>query len=245
MSASIATSASLPVDSILAEGNIRAFRFDDEGAKQLVASVRSVGVIEPVIVVPLRGPANGHRYQLVAGFRRYSAACAAGHSRIPAIVRHGLTEAQVLEIRLVENLQRLDMNPIEEARAVRDLAAKAGLSQEDVGKRIGRSGAWVSLRLGLLSLPEYVQEMLTSGKLSIVHGNALIPYADRDPKMIRRSVEAAEQLAIGPWKTQLQRIMSELPRAFTGRARRDLCTCGCSCCVSARVAGPHVGEIRS
>src|SRR4029077_6088347 len=126
----------LPLDWILAEGNIREFRMDNEGARGLVASIRSVGVIEPVVVVPLGRRANGHRFQLVAGFRRYSAACEAGLERIPAVIKRGLTEAQVLEVRLVENLQRLDMNPIEEARAVKEFASKTGLRQEELGKRI-------------------------------------------------------------------------------------------------------------
>ena len=231
--------ASLPLDSILAEGNIRSFRFDDEGAKQLVASVRSVGIIEPVIVVPLGRRANGHRYRLVAGFRRYSAACEAGLRRIPTVIKRGLTEAQVMEVRLVENLQRLDMNPIEEARAVKEFAGKAGLRQDEVGRRIGRSGAWVSLRLGLLTLPEDVQERLADGRLSVAHGNGLAPYADRDPKLIRKATEAAEQLAIGPWRSRVQQIMSEIPRAFSRPPGRDLCTCGCGCCVNARTPISH------
>ena len=209
---------------------------------QLVASVRSIGVIEPVVVVPLGHRANGHRYQLVAGFRRYSAACAAGLSQIPAIVRRGLTDEQVLEIRLVENLQRLDMNPIEEARAVKELLEKARVSQDQLGRRIGRSGAWVSLRLGMLTLPEDVQDKVASGKLSVVHANALIPFANRDAALLRRAVAAAEQMGFGPWRTELQRLMSELPRSFP--ARRDLCTCTCSCCTSARVAGPHLAGVR-
>ncbi len=232
---------SLPLDQILAKGNIRSFRFDDEGAKQLVASVRSIGVIEPVIVVPLGRRANGHRYQLVAGFRRYSAACEVGMSRIPAVIKRGLTDTQVLEIRLVENLQRLDMNPIEEARAVKELAEKSGVCQDSVGKGMGRSGAWVSLRLGLLTLPEDVQERLATGQLSVAHGNALVPYAARDPKLLRRAVEATVRMSIGPWRTELGRIMSEIPRLFG--LMREVCTCTCSCCVSARLSGPHVGGV--
>lgn len=236
--------ASIPLDQILAEGNIRSFRFDTEGARQLVASVRSIGVIEPVIVVPLGGKSNGHRYQLVAGFRRYSAACEAGLDRIPAVIKSGLDDAQILEIRLVENLQRLDMNPIEEARAVKEFSSKTRLNQEGVGNRIGRSGAWVSLRLGLLDLPNDVQERLADGRLSVAHGNALIPYATRDPRLIRQAAAAAEQLSIGPWRTNLKRIMEPVTSTGltwpSGRARRDLCLCSCGCCVNARSAG-HVG----
>lgn len=233
---------SIPLDQILAEGNIRQFRFDTEGAMQLVASVRSIGVIEPVIVVPLGRKANGHRYQLVAGFRRYSAACEAGLDRIPAVVKSGLDETQILEIRLVENLQRLDMNPIEEARAVRDLSSKTKLNQEGVGTRIGRSGAWVSLRIGLLELPEDVQERLADGRLSVAHGNALIPYAQREPALLRKAAAAAEQLSMGPWRANLKRIMEPVTATSwpAGRPRRDLCLCSCGCCVNARSAG-HAG----
>ena len=232
--------AEIPLDDILAEGNIRHFWRGDDAAKQLVASVRSVGVIEPVIVVPIRRP-NGHAYRLIAGFRRYTAACEAGLSRIPAVVRRGLTDAQVLEIQLVENLQRLDMNPIEEAKAVRDYIAKTGLGQEAAGKRIGRSGAWVSLRLGLLSLPEEIQERISDGRLSAAHGNALVPYSGRPKELLLRCLEVAGTQALGTWKTSVLRIMGEIPQMRP--PNREKCPCTCSCCVGHAHARSCVGEV--
>lgn len=239
----------LSIDSILAEGNIRHFWNGDENTKQLVASVRSVGVVEPVIVVPLGRRSNGHAYRLIAGFRRYAAACEAGLDRIPAVVRRGMTAAQIIEVQLVENLHRLDMNPIEEAVAVKNLAAAAGIRQDEVARRIGRSGAWVSLRLGLLKLPEDVQEKLATGKLSVAHGNALVNYSDREPELIRRAVTMTEQLAMGPWRTSLSRIMGEIPSCFgrsgvpeRPRKKRSRCICPCDHCVSGRAMAPHPGE---
>lgn len=232
--------AEIPLDDILAEGNIRHFWRGDEAAKQLVTSVRSVGVIEPVIVVPIRRP-NGHAYRLIAGFRRYTAACEAGLSSIPAVVRKGLTDVQVLEVQLVENLQRLDMNPIEEAKAVRDYLAKTGLGQEAAGKRIGRSGAWVSLRLGLLSLPEEIQERISDGRLSAAHGNALIPYSGRPKEFLLRCVELAGMQSLGTWKTSVQRLMGEIPHLRP--PNRAKCPCTCSCCVGHAHSRSCVGEV--
>ena len=231
----------LDLDDISAEGNIRHFWRGDEAAKQLVASVRSVGVIEPVIVVPIRRP-NGHAYRLIAGFRRYTAACEAGLSRIPAVVRTGLTDAQVLEIQLVENLQRLDMNPIEEAKAVRDYIAKTGLDQESAARRIGRSGAWVSLRLGLLSLPEEIQERISDGRLSATHGNALVPYASRPKEILARCAELAQQQALPVWKTSVLRLMGEIPRILRP-PNREKCPCTCSCCAGHDHVRSCVGEV--
>lgn len=230
------------LDEILAEGNIRDFWKDDENSKQLLASVRSIGVVQPLVLVPLGRRANGHRWRLVAGFRRYTAACEAGLDAVPAVIRRGLSDAQVLELQLVENLQRLDMNPIEEAKAVRDLQVKTGLGQSELGHKIGRSSAWVSLRIGLLSLPEDVQELLAKGKLSGAHGNALIPYSDRNPSLIRRAVERAARLPLNNWYAELRRIMDEAPLSLTGPWSRDLCTCTCSCCSKGPHADVHRGD---
>lgn len=229
------------LDEILVEGNIREFWTGDEKAKQLVSSVRSIGVVQPVCLVPLGRRANGHKYRLIAGFRRYSAACEAGLDRIPAVIRRGLTEAQILELQLVENLQRLDMNPIEEAKVVQQLQEKTGLKQEELGKKIGRSGAWVSLRLGLLTLPQVVQDSLASGKLSVAHGNALIPYASREPSLILRAVERAGNKSFPMWSRDLSGIMSEISRFATGPWSRDLCLCTCSCCAKGPHADVHKG----
>ena len=232
--------AEIPLDAISAEGNIRHFWRGDDAAKQLVASIRSVGVIEPVIVVPIRRP-NGHAYRLIAGFRRYTAACEAGLDRIPAVVRSGLTDTQVLEIQLVENLQRLDMNPIEEAKAVREYMAKTGLGQEAAGGRIGRSGPWVSLRLGLLSLPEEIQERLSDGRLSAGHGNVLVPHAGRSKEVLLRCAELASQQTFSKWRASVGRILDAIPRIRP--PNRAKCPCTCSCCVGHDHTRSCTGEV--
>lgn len=228
----------VPIDSILAEGNIRRFWADDEHGKRLVDSIRSVGVIEPVIIVPLVHGGNGRRYRLVAGFRRYTAACEAGLDRIPAVVRRGLTGSQILEIQFVENLQRLDMNPIEEATAVRDYLKASGIDQLTAGRRLGRSSAWISQRLGMLRLPAEVQQMLSDGGLTVVHGAALIPLlGDQPEETIVRLAREGKSMGVGAWKAALTRMMRGAPYWVGGPRVRDLCTCGCACCVNHQHAG--------
>jgi ParB/RepB/Spo0J family partition protein len=229
-------SLNVPLDQIVAEGNIREFAGNDEQARSLLNSVRAVGVLEPVLLTTLpKGPrSNGYRYKLIAGFRRYTAACQAGLDDIPARVLKGLSAAQVLEIRLTENLQRLDMNPIEEAKALRDYIAASGCTQDVAGRKLGRTGGWVSARLGLLRLPEEVQAMLSLGKLRVDFAVALEPYHDRPRDVLvqlaRRAVIAPN---IGSFRAHLSARMGERNKPAGARdPDRRRCECSCSCCLA-------------
>jgi ParB family transcriptional regulator, chromosome partitioning protein len=144
-------------------------RFDEEGLAALAGSLSGRGVLQPVLVRPR--PGGG--YELVAGERRWRAARIAGLDSIPAIVRER-EDAQALEVALIENMAREDLNPIEEARACAALVEELGLTREDVGRRVGRSRVAVSNLVRLLDLPDEVIELVQAGTLSEGHGRALL-----------------------------------------------------------------------
>lgn len=142
--------------------------FDEEALKELAQSIKAVGVLQPIIVCR-----NGERYTIVAGERRFRAARLAGLEEIPAIARDWENQTR-LEAALIENLQRDDLNPIEEAMGIKNLMEETGLTQEEASARLGRSRPAVANLLRLLNLPENVIQMLRDGRLSAGHGRALV-----------------------------------------------------------------------
>jgi len=142
--------------------------FDEAKLRELADSIRAQGVIQPVLV-----RREGNDYRLIAGERRWRAAQLAGLHEIPAVVRD-VTAAEAFELALVENLQRTDLNPLEEAEGYRRLIQEFGLTQEQVGERVGRDRASVANALRLLQLPEPVKELLASGSLGMGHARALL-----------------------------------------------------------------------
>ncbi len=159
----------LPTDLIAPNPRQPRRRFDEAALAGLADSLRSRGVIQPILVRPR---AEG-TYELIAGERRWRAAQMADLETIPALVRPH-DDASVLELALVENMAREDLNPVEEARACAALVEELGLTREDVGRRVGRSRVAVSNLLRLLDLPDEALEMLEQGVLSEGHGRALL-----------------------------------------------------------------------
>ena len=176
----------VPVD--LVTPNPRQPRRDfDEGALVALAdSLRERGVLQPVLVRPLPGGS----YELIAGERRWRAARLAGFDTVPAVVR-AHDDAESLELALIENMAREDLNPVEEARACALLVEELGLTREDVGRRVGRSRVAVSNLLRLLDLPDEVLDLLAAGHLSEGHGRALLTASDHDAR--RRLARTAVQ----------------------------------------------------
>ena len=148
--------------------------FDDEALSGLAESIRSLGLLQPVVVRP--DPEGG--YFLVAGERRWRAARRAGLHRIPAVIRTS-DDREWLTAALVENLQRADLNPLEEAAAFQQLLEDFGLTHEEVGRRVGRSRAAITNSIRLLGLPASIQARLASGELSAGHARALAAIEDR------------------------------------------------------------------
>jgi ParB family transcriptional regulator, chromosome partitioning protein len=147
-------------------------RTDFGGLEGLVESIRENGIVQPVVVRQ-----EGERFELIAGERRWRAAQLAGMMRIPAVVRK-VGQEQVLELALIENIQRKDLNPIEEAKAYDLLIVQMKLSQADVARRVGRERSSVANSLRLLKLPDKVQSMLREGKLSPGHAKAIMAISD-------------------------------------------------------------------
>ena len=158
----------IPVDMIEPNPYQPRLSFDQEALQELAASIQAVGVIQPIIVCR-----EGERYTIVAGERRYRAARLAGLEQIPAIVRDWEKQTR-LEAALIENLQRDDLNPVEEAMGVKKLMEETGLTQEQAAQRLGKSRPAVANLLRLLTLPESVIRMLREGKLTAGHARALV-----------------------------------------------------------------------
>jgi len=167
----------LPVELIAPNPKQPRRRFDEEALLALADSLRERGVLQPILVRPVLGGT----YELIAGERRWRAARLAGVESVPAIVR-AHDDAESIELALIENMARQDLNPVEEARACALLTEELGLSREDVGRRVGRSRVAVSNLMRLLDLPDEVLDLLEDGSLSEGHGRALLmapDHADR------------------------------------------------------------------
>lgn len=186
--------AALPISAIEPHPDQPRRHFDEAALTELAASIAARGVIQPVIVRPL----GEGRWQLVAGERRWRAAQKAQLHEIPALIRD-LDDREVMALALIENLQREDLNPIEEARAYHRLAEGEGLTQADIARMVDKSRSHVANLQRLLSLPESVIELVETEKLSMGHARALVGVDDaaaiaRDAVAKRLSVRQVEQL---------------------------------------------------
>jgi ParB family chromosome partitioning protein len=198
----------LPVELITPNPRQPRRSFDEEALIQLAGSLGDRGVLQPVLV----RPSAGGTYELIAGERRWRAAQLAGLQTIPALVRiHD--DAESLELALIENMAREDLNPVEEARACALLVEELGLTREAIGRRVGRSRVAVSNLLRLLDLPDEALDMLAAGDLTEGHGRAILMAGNHDDR--RRLARAA--LAEG-WN--VRRTEAEA-RALSEGARDD------------------------
>ena len=173
--------------------------FDEESLRELSESIQAVGVIQPVILTK-----KGSRYQIVAGERRWRASRMAGLTEIPAIVRDW-DEITRMKAALIENLQRDDLNPVEEALGIQTLMKKCDLTQEAASKVVGKSRSAVANMLRLLTLPEQVLEMLKNGALSAGHARALVSVSPAE-RQLKLALYAVQQ----GWSVrQLERISAQ------------------------------------
>jgi ParB family chromosome partitioning protein len=165
-------------------------RFDDAKLEELAASIRQHGVVEPILV-----RREGAKYRIVAGERRWRAAQRAGLREVPAILREA-SDREAFELALVENLQRADLNAIEEAEAFEVLATDHGLTQEQIAVRVGKERSTVANALRLLKLPQEVREAVRDGQLDMGHARALVGLdsADTIRKLAHRAIR--EKLSV-------------------------------------------------
>jgi ParB family chromosome partitioning protein len=161
--------------------------FDETGLEGLAASIRAQGVVQPIVVTP---GAEG-KFTIVAGERRWRAARKAGLEEVPVVVHEVQGDRELLEMALVENLQRTDLNPVEEGEAYSSLQQTFGLSQEEIGKRVGKSRTTITNAVRLLRLPAEVQDMLRDGRLTAGQARPLLSLAteEEQSRLARRAVE--------------------------------------------------------
>ncbi len=159
--------------------------FDEAKLAELARSITANGVVQPLLL-----RRRGDRFELIAGERRWRAAQLAGLSKVPAVIRN-VSDDKVLELALIENIQREDLNPIEEARAYKKLIETVGLTQETVAERVGRDRSYVTNYLRLLRLPEDLQELLQAGRLSTGHARAILgtDQVDIQRRLARKVIE--------------------------------------------------------
>jgi ParB family chromosome partitioning protein len=162
----------LPVEVIERNPNQPRKRFEEAKLEELAASIREHGIVEPILV-----RRDGGRYRIVAGERRWRAAQRAGLAEVPAVVREA-SEREAFELALVENLQRADLNAIEEAEAYEVLLDEHGLTQEQIAERVGKDRSTVANALRLLKLPEDVRDLVRGGSLDMGHARALLALED-------------------------------------------------------------------
>ena len=205
--------------------------FDETKLDELAQSITANGVVQPLLL-----RRHGPRYELIAGERRWRAAQLAGLSKVPAIIRN-VPDDKVLELALIENIQREDLNPIEEARAYKKLIDTVGLTQETVAERVGRDRSYVTNYLRLLKLPNDLQELLQRGKISTGHARALLgaEHVEVQRRLARKvidqdlSVRATEQLVrqtVEPRqkKTRVAQAVDPNVRAAETKLRRQFGT---------------------
>jgi ParB family chromosome partitioning protein len=186
----------LPISQVKGNPNQPRTVFDDETLSQLSESIKAAGVVQPVIVRHL-----GDGYELIAGERRLRAARLAGLKMIPAVIRDA-SDADSLALALIENISREDLNPIDTARAYANLQEDFGITQDVLASKLGRSRSAVANTMRLLDLPDEVQHLVETGKLSEGHGRTLLAVGDRvrqrklAARMVERglSVRQAEEL---------------------------------------------------
>ncbi|BDR68500.1 ParB/RepB/Spo0J family partition protein [Clostridium tetani] len=164
----------LPIESIKSNDNQPRRSFDEEKISELSQSIKEFGIIQPIIVKKI---ANGTKYEIVAGERRWRAAKLAGLEEVPVIIKE-LSNREVLEISLIENIQREDLNPIEESKAYQELLNSFNLTQGDLSKKLGKSRVTITNSLRLLNLDARVQEMLIRELITEGHGRALLAIKD-------------------------------------------------------------------
>jgi ParB family transcriptional regulator, chromosome partitioning protein len=191
----------LPIDRLHPNRFQPRTHFDDAAIAELAESIRTQGIIQPLVVAP-----EGDGWAIIAGERRWRAARRAGLEAVPVVIREVADDRELLELALVENLQRSDLNPVEEAEAYAALQEKFGLSQEEVATRVGKARTTVTNSLRLLRLPDEVLDFLREGRLTAGQARPLLALADHDAQItladraVREGLSARdlERLAAGP-----------------------------------------------
>lgn len=192
-----ASETKLPIEDIVPNPNQPRIHFNETELRELSESIQEHGVLQPLLVRK-----HGNGYEIIAGERRYQASKLAGLEELPVIIKD-VDDEEMLALALIENLQRSDLNPVEEAKGYRQLIDASGMTQEALSKAVSKSRSAITNSLRLLDLPEVVQQMIFEGKLTAGHARAIlaVPYEDARIKLAEKvvaeglSVRATENLA--------------------------------------------------
>lgn len=179
-------------------------QFDEDKLSELAESIRVHGIVQPILLKKI-----GERYRIIAGERRFRAARLAGLSEIPAIIKN-MSEREMQEVALIENLQRVDLNPIEEASAIKELLTGYGLTQEELASRLGKSRPAITNALRLLTLPQEVQGMLSDGKLSSGHARALAALDDPEDIIEIANCVVDNKLSVRETEALVKKLQSQI-----------------------------------
>lgn len=192
-----ASETKLPIEDIVPNPNQPRIHFNETELRELSESIQEHGVLQPLLVRK-----HGNAYEIIAGERRYQASKLAGLEELPVIIKE-VNDEEMLALALIENLQRSDLNPVEEAKGYRQLIDASGMTQEALSKAVSKSRSAITNSLRLLDLPEVVQQMIFEGKLTAGHARAIlaVPYEDARIRLAEKvvaeglSVRATENLA--------------------------------------------------
>lgn len=186
-------------------------RFDEAAIEELAQSVHEHGIIQPIVVRK-----NEKKYEIVAGERRYRAAKLAGLTEVPVIVRD-FNEQQMMEVAILENLQREDLTPIEEAEAYNSLIVNLNFTQDDLAQRLGKSRPHIANLIRLLQLPEAIRDLVNEGKLSMGHGRALLGLKNK-----RRIPEVANKVMKDHLNVrQIEKYIQDLNEAVSRETKKS------------------------
>ncbi|MGH9364749.1 MAG: ParB/RepB/Spo0J family partition protein [Thermoanaerobaculia bacterium] len=202
----------LPIDSIVANPWQPRKTFDDNSLRDLSQSLKRSGVLQPVVV-----RRKGEQFQIVVGERRWRAAKMAGLSHIPAVIREA-SDAETLELALVENLLREDLNPMEEGEAYQRLLTEFAWTQDQLGQRVGKDRSSVANCLRLLKLPELIQADLRAGRLTMGHARALLSLASPAEQLKLREEILAHSWSVRATEEGVQRKQRQAPRRHGRRS---------------------------
>jgi ParB family chromosome partitioning protein len=189
--------------------------FDEEKLEELADSIKTFGLLQPILVQKRDG-----YYEIIAGERRWRAALKAGLKEIPVVVRD-YTEKEILELSLIENIQREDLNPIEEAQAYKRLADEFGMGQAEISQRVSKSRSAVANALRLLKLDEQIQKMVIDGQLSMGHARALLSLEIPDEQIVTAKKVIEKQLSVRETEKLVKEILKNASESQKETERKD------------------------
>lgn len=201
----------VPIDALVANRLQPRKTFNEEALEELAASIRVHGIIQPIVVCPL----PGGRYEIIAGERRWRASRRAGLGEVPVVIKDA-DEDVMLEMAIIENIQREDLDPLEEAAAYKELMQQFGYSQEQVADKVGKSRPAVANSLRLLNLPKLVQEDIATGRLTAGHARALLSLETLQDQLTIREQVLKSQLTVRDVERLVQFRLNRVPKTEDG-----------------------------